>query len=162
SRVGDALQILVDGHAAFLRLACDPACLKLEVVDLRHPTCTVNGHIRLEAARGLRIRSVNHQAIAALLDSLHPRIQVYLDAELARDFDQLADEIRIETREGTRTAVHDLHMGTGPGGNVGELERDVATTDEDDFGRQPLELQELRTAGQVLLTGDVERSALGA
>src|SRR5207245_10548464 len=130
-RIRNTLQILVDGHAAVLRLASHSACFEVQVVDLRHASSTVNRHVCLNSAGSIPIRCVHEEAIAALLDGLYPSIQMHLNTELACGFDQSADELRIKPLERTRIAVHDLHPGTGTCGDVGELERDVATPAED-------------------------------
>jgi hypothetical protein len=42
---------------------------------------------------------------------------------------------------------------------MNKLEGDVAAADKDNLGRQAIELQKLRTGGQMLLTRDVQRGA---
>ena len=45
-------------------------------------------------------------------------------------------------------------LGASAGGDVRELERNVAAPDEEDVARQSVQRQELRAAGQEFLTGD--------
>src|SRR6266851_4738228 len=58
--------------------------------------------------------------------------------------------------------VDDLDLGARASGNVGELKGDVASADEDDLARQPVEFEELCASGQVLLARKVECCASGS
>ncbi len=82
------------------------------------------------------------------------RIQANLNPQSSGCLDQRADEIGVKLLERPATAMQHPDLGAGAGGNVRELERDVAAPDEEDAARQALELQKLRTGCQQVLSRD--------
>src|SRR5262249_40148863 len=138
-------------------LAGHPADLQVEVVDLRHPTGAVDGYFRLDRAPLATRRHVDERAVAAFFDSLHMSLKVDLHSQIAGCVHQASHQVGIEALERPLPAVDDLHLRAGAGGDVRELEGNVATADEHDPSGQTLELEDLGARGQVPFARDVQR-----
>ena len=75
-----------------------------------------------------------------------------LDPRLSASGDQELDEVGVERLEGTGAAVDDDRGTAGTRRDMGELEGDEATTDEQDPRREHLQIQEVGAVDQVLVT----------
>src|SRR5713101_4002138 len=94
---------------------------------------------------------VDEQVVALPLDGRDGHIKPDLDAEFPGRLHQLGDQVRIKLLEGTASPVEHLDAGPGTRRDVRELERDVATADEDNTRRQVIKFQKLRAGGQEFL-----------
>src|SRR5712692_10897361 len=97
---------------------------------------------------------MDEQALGLTLNRYGLRIEANLNPQSFGCLHQHRHEVGVKRLERPAAAVQHPDLGAGAGGDVRELERDVAASDEEDATRQALELKELRAAGQEFLTGD--------
>jgi hypothetical protein len=144
------LQVLVHGNAIFL--ACNPCRLQVEVVDLRHAPGGMHHQVSLDHRLLLTGSCMDKKAVVLPLDARHRRQQVNLDAEFPGRLHQLSNQVGVKFCEGPAASVEDLDVCASPRRDVGELEGDVAPTDEDDAARKFFQFQKLRAGRQLILT----------
>lgn len=83
-----------------------------------------------------------------------------VDAGLVAALDQQFHKVRVETLQRALPAVDDGHRGIGPGGEVRELERDEAATDEHNPSRQDVQVEEVGAVDEVFVAGEVQGPGL--
>src|SRR5947208_1077885 len=96
------------------------------VVEVRHPTRAVDGHVGLEPPLDTRLTGPHDEAVGGGIDGGHLGADLERDAELATALHEQRDEVGIEGLQRPGAPMHDGDPSAGVGGDVRELEGDVA------------------------------------
>ena len=119
---------MIDDDAALLAL--DARDVEIEIVDVRHAAGAVHGQVGLEAPLAAVLATAHDHAASRRVDAADLGVQLHPDAELARALDEQVHHIGVERLERSGGAVKDGDLGARARGDVGKLERDVATADK--------------------------------
>src|SRR5690606_22215277 len=117
-------------------LGFDTGSRKVKMVDVRHPTCTVNDEIGFDGMvlPGL---AVEHAVRPIRIPNpLHFGLSHDLNPGFAAPFEQHLYEVGVKHLQLACAAVEDCHLSSRPRSDMGEFEGDVAATDKDDPARQ--------------------------
>src|SRR5579875_3266882 len=134
SRVGDTLQIVVDGDTC--PLTGHASGFQVEVINLWYPPGGMHNQVGFDSVLLRACSRVNEQVILLPLNRYHGPLDMNLDAQFLGGLYEQCNEIGIELFEGTIATMEYLYLCTRAGRNVCKLEGDVATTDEDDAARE--------------------------
>src|SRR5206468_2146494 len=133
-RVRDALEKLVYADATLLAL--DAGGGKIEVVDLRHSSGAMDGHVDFEPSFRAALGGAHHEPLGVHRDAADLGVQLDADPDVSRALHEHVDQVRVEGFQWTAAAMDDRDARAGARGDVSELERDVATADERHPSRQ--------------------------
>ena len=149
------MQKLVDGDAFSGPLHA--AGLQREVVQIGDAPGGVYDQIALDREVASALRDGDGKDVPLFLNRADWSLDAHVDSDFAAYFDDAVDEIRIETGQHARAALQNRYRGPGSRRHVSELERNIASTDECDAGRQSLQLEKSGAGNEVLLARQVER-----
>src|SRR5262249_2138703 len=124
---------------------------QVEIVDLRHAPGGMHHQVGLDRVLLRSCTGVDEQAVALLLNGGDHPVHVHLDAQVPAGLHEQGDEIGGKLLEGAAATVEYLDLCARARSDVGELEGDVAATHEDDAAWHFVQVQKLRTGGQMLL-----------
>src|SRR5438128_4337793 len=111
----------------------------------------MDDHVGLKGVLLPACATTHEKAVSLTLDRHNLRIQANLDAQLFGCLHQHRHQVGVKLLQRSAAAMQHPDLGVGAGGDVCELERDVAAPDEEDATRQALELEELRAGCQQAL-----------
>src|SRR3989442_7387451 len=102
---------------------------------------------------------MHKKAVGLALNCHDLRVEANLNPELFVCLHQHRDQVGVKLLKRPAAAMQHPDLGAGTGGDVRELERDVAAPDDEDATQQALELQELCAGCQQVLSRELQDSA---
>ena len=136
----------------------DAGSVEVQTRQFRCPACAVNDEVELHGLGSAGSLDTDLVTGRGLLDGFDSGGALKTDPCCCASRDQELDEVGVERLEWAWSAVNDDRGAAGTRRDVGELEGDEATTNEQDPRREHLEVQEVGAVDQVLVAGKVQRS----
>src|SRR5665811_551783 len=154
--VRGALQVTSDAYAVLVPV--DPGSVEVQTLQLRCSAGAVNDEVELHGLGFPGSFDTDLVTGRGLLDGLDSGGALKPDPRGCASGDQELDEVGVERLQWAQSTVDDDRGAAGTSRDVGELEGDEATTNEQDPRREHPEVQEVGAVDQVLVAGKVQRS----
>src|ERR1700739_2295386 len=127
-RIRHALQELIDFYTS--AVPCNSCCIQVHIVDFRYTTRSIPHNVGLECAPPTRSGGSNSQLARAFFNAYDFGAELNVNPKLATALHKQIDQVRIEAREGARSAMCDGDLRSGTPRHVREFKRDIPTTDK--------------------------------
>src|SRR5712692_8965579 len=147
-RVRHTLQEFIDLHSPSVPF--DPCGIQIQLVDFGFATRSMDHHVCLERALLTRSRSPDDQVAGVPFDSFRLGPKLNVNAEFASSRYNLADQIGVKARKGTRATMHDSDLRSRTHHHMSKFKGYIPAADKEDSSRKLIQLQELFARRKVL------------